>query len=253
MATSSKPNHNISTKHVFFFSMDLFLSTRPQWLHQWLALFRYLKEGNATRPAEITEKGWKTWENCQSLKKSWLIYKFVTHDMYWMSFIFVFTFGLCWLDTTIIDLRRVYKAEGWSCVWCILDFGDEDHVWDCFAFSILHARIIWDIFNPTLLVPNLKRTCRKNKIVFMICSWLQCWFSVSPMAEVFAVMLQGESGQLFKLQMLWRYLSEVARLSIHFLDFISTITLTSSVLGHGWFMPGPAYFCFRSSGYLDEC
>lgn len=85
----------------------------------------------------------------------------------------------------------MYKAEGWSCVWCILDFGDEDHVWHCFVFSILHARIIWDIFNPTLLVPNLKRTCRKNKIVFMICSWLQCWFSVSPMDEVFAVMLQG--------------------------------------------------------------
>lgn len=151
----------------------------------------------------------------------------------------------------------MYKAEGWSCVWCMLDFGGEDHhVWHCFFSSIFHARIIWDIFNPTLLVPNLKRTCRKNKIVFMICSWLQCWFSVrsvSPMDEVFAVMLQGESGQLFKLQMLWRDLSEVARLSIHFLDFIShCITLTSSVLGHGWFMPGTAYFCFRSSGYAKD-
>lgn len=38
-----------------------------------------------------------------------------------------------------------------------------------------------------------------------------------------SVMLQGESGQLFKLQMLCRYLAEDTRLSIHFLDFISTI------------------------------
>ena len=171
--------------------------------------------------------------------------------MYWMSFIFVFTFGLCWLDTTIIDLRRVYEAEGWSCVWCILDFGDEDHVWHCF---VLHARIIGHI-QPHTTGPKSQANLQEEQDRFydlllaavLILSFSHGWGLRSDATGGIRTVIQIANA-LKVLVGSRAFIHSLFGLHIH-----HCITLTSSVLGHGWSMPGPAYFCFLSSGYLDEC
>ncbi len=78
-------------------------------------------------------KGLKNFGNCQSLKKPWLIY--VCYSWYVLDvihFYFYFWFMLV-RDKYYIDLGRVHKAE-------VLDFGDENHVWDCsFLVFSTHA------------------------------------------------------------------------------------------------------------------